>query len=79
MTCRWEAEAWRADRSPTSGVWRLAAVRREVPSVDTPWASGPAFVTAPVTAASVHQVVLVYDADADNFEGFLDGVSMGSI
>jgi hypothetical protein len=48
------------------------------PSADTPWASGPAFVSAPVQAGTRYHLVLVYDADGNRLEGFLNGVSMGT-
>jgi hypothetical protein len=48
------------------------------PSADTPWVGGPAFVSAPVQANATYHLVLVYDADDDRLEGFLNGVSMGT-
>lgn len=48
------------------------------PSADTPWPGGPAFVSAPVQAGTRYHLVLVYDADGDRLEGFLNGVSMGT-
>ncbi|MGF1667664.1 MAG: LamG-like jellyroll fold domain-containing protein, partial [Acidimicrobiia bacterium] len=57
------------------GAWNTA----NDPSADTPWASGPAFVSAPITANTTYHVALVYDADGNRVEGFLDGVSFGTV
>ncbi len=49
------------------------------PSADTPWASGPAFVSTPISAGVTYHAVLVYDADADALRGYLDGVLVGTV
>jgi hypothetical protein len=57
------------------GAWNTA----NDASADTPWASGPAFVSAPVDAGVTHHLAMVYDADANRLAGFLDGVSIGTV
>ncbi|MGF1665693.1 MAG: LamG-like jellyroll fold domain-containing protein, partial [Acidimicrobiia bacterium] len=57
------------------GAWNTA----NDASADTPWASGPAFVSTPVEAGVIHHLAMVYDADANRLQGFLDGVSIGTV
>jgi hypothetical protein len=44
---------------------------------NTPW--GPFFVSAPVTASKVHHAALVLNGASGVLEGYLDGLSIGSV
>jgi len=45
--------------------------------VTTPW--GPVWVSADVTEGTIYHVVLVFDQPGDRLEGYLNGVSIGSV
>jgi hypothetical protein len=54
------------------GAWNSA----DDSSLDTPWA--PAFLSAPIQAGEIYNVVLVLDQPSGTLEGFVNGVSVGT-
>ncbi|MDH4119161.1 MAG: LamG domain-containing protein, partial [Acidimicrobiia bacterium] len=57
------------------GYWNVA----DDSSADTPWVSGPAFVSTPVLAETTYHVVLTFDQGGDVVAMYLDGVEVGSV
>ena len=59
-----------------SGLLYVMGWNVNVDDVTTPW--GPEWVTTPVTTGTTYHVVMVYEYP-DRLEGFVDGVSIGSV